>query len=85
MAGGKYDVMPLDGHGLYPPNKVQLQEGWHDLMCMTSKGTYTCLSYNTNNCDNTIWNQYGGTGMTINVDMRSRMGSKGADPTKLGR
>ena len=30
-------------------------------------------------------NQYGGTGVTLTADMKSRMASKGSDPTKLGR
>ena len=29
------------------------------------------------------WNQYGGTEVTLMADMKSRMASKDADPTKL--
>ena len=56
-------------------------------MCMINKGTFTCLSYNTNDDEGTKWNQYGGTGITLNADMRSRMihDGNGGDPTKLGR
>ena len=54
---------------------------------MMNKGTFTRLSYNTNNRKDTKWNQYGGTGITLNIDMRARMtkGGSGGDPTKLGR
>ena len=54
-------------------------------MCMTMKGSYSRLSYNTNNGDSAAWNQYGGTGVTLTTDMRSRMASKGSDPSKLGQ
>ena len=56
-------------------------------MCMMNKGTLTCLSYNTNDGEGTKWNQYGGTGITLNVDMRARIikGGSGGDPTKLRR
>ena len=56
-------------------------------MCMMTKGAFTCLSYNTNNGKEMKQNQYGGTSITLNIDMRSRMtnDSDGGDPTKLGR
>ena len=47
------------------------------------KGSYSRLSYNTNDDDSTDWNQYGGTGVTLTTDIKSRMASKGEDPTKL--
>ena len=84
IAEGKYDVMLVAKHGLYPP-KLQPQEGRHNIMCMLSKGTYTPLSYNTNDGDNVSWDQYSSTGVTVNSNMKSQMASKGANPSKLGR
>ena len=50
---------------------------------------YTRLRYNTNNGLGTKWNQYGGTGITLTVDMKTRMTERssgnGSDPIKLGR
>ena len=77
-------MMLVAEHGLYPP-ELELSEGCHDRMCMTMKGSYSRLSYNTNVGDSTTWNQYGGTGVILTADMKSRMASKGADPTKLGQ
>ena len=76
--------MIVPEHGLYPP-ELDSSEGWHDRMCMSMKCSYSCLNYNTNDGDSTPWNQYGSTGVTLTADMKSRMASKGADPTKLGR
>ena len=83
VSSGNYDVMLFAEHGLYLP-KLEATDGWHDRMCMTMKGSYSRLSYNTNDGDSTKWNQYGGTGVTLTADMKSRMASKGSDPTKLG-
>ena len=84
MAGGKYDVLLVAEHGLYPP-ALDTKEGWHDRMCMTMKSPYSRLSYNTNDGEAIHWNQFGGTGVTITADMKFRMASKGEDQTKLGR
>lgn len=84
MNAGKYDVMLVAEQGLNLL-KFQPQEGWHNCMCMSCKGTFTHLSYNTNNGDNSPWNQYGDIGITINSNMKSQITSKGSDPTKLGR
>ena len=84
VSSEKYNVMLVAKHGLYPP-ELESSDGWHDRMCMTMKGSYSRLSYNTNDGDSTAWNQYGGTGVTLTADMKSRMVSKGSDPTKLGR
>ena len=84
VSGEKYDVMLVAEHGLYPP-ELASSDGWHNLMCMTMKGSYSRLSYNTNDGDSAAWNQYGGTGVTLNADLRSRMTTKGSGPTKLGR
>ena len=56
-------------------------------MCTRNRGTYSLLSYNTNDGEATKWNQYGGTGITLNTDLKSRMTARGSggDPTKLGR
>ena len=56
-------------------------------MYTMNKGTYIRLDYNTNNKKETKWNQYGGTGNTLNADLRSRMtvGGSGGYPKKLGR
>ena len=56
-------------------------------MCTMNKGTYTCLSYNTNDGKEMIWNQYGRTGITLTADLKSRMTKRGSGgaPTKLGR
>ena len=62
-------------HSLYSP-ELESSDGWHDQMCMTMKGSYSRLSYNTNDGDSTAWNQYGGTGVTLTVDMKSCMASK---------
>ena len=58
-------------HDLYPPAS-EPQHQIHDRMCMMNKGTFTCLSYNTNNGPDTLWNQYGGTRITLNKDMRAK-------------
>ena len=84
VSSGKYDVMLVAEHDLYSP-KVESSNGWYDRMCITMKGSYSRLSYNTNDGDSTAWNQYGGTSVTLTADMRSRMASKGSDPSKLGR
>ena len=69
------------------PPALLPKHGWHDRMCMMNKGTYTRLSYNTNDGKETEWNQYSGIGITLNADFRSRMTARGSggDPTKLGR
>ena len=84
VSSGTYDVMIVAEHGLYPP-ELASSDGWHDRMCMTLKGSYLRLGYNTNDGDSAAWNQYGGTGVTLNADLQSRMATKGSDPTKLGR
>lgn len=84
MDGGKYNILLAMKHGLYP-HKLELNEWWHDRMYMATKGTYTRLSYNTHNNDNVTWNQYGGTGVTLTVNIKSQIYSKWADPSKLGR
>ena len=86
MSAGMYDILLFAEHGLYPP-ALEPQHQMHDRMCMMNKGTFTRLSYNTNDGPDTLWNQYGGTGITLNKDMRARKAkdSVGGDPTKLGR
>ena len=83
MAGGNYDVLLVVEHGLYPP-KLEPKKGWHNRIYMAINGTYTRLSYNNHNSDNVTWNHYDRTRMTLTVDMKSWMGSKGVDPSKLG-
>ena len=58
-----------------------------DCMCVMNKATMTRLSNNTNDVVGTKWNQYGGTRITLNADMRARVTKDGLgiDPTKLGR
>ena len=70
MAGGKYDVLLVAEHGLYSP-ELAASEGWHDRMCMSMKGTYSRLSYNTNDRVFTPWNQYGDMGVTLTADVLS--------------
>ena len=86
MSAGKYDALLFAEYGLYLPELKPI-EGWHDRMCTMNKGNYTHLSYKTNDGENTKWNQYGGTGITLAVNMKSRMTEKGSkgDPTKLER
>ena len=86
MSAGIYDVLLFAEHGLYPP-VLEPQHQMHDCMCMMNKSTFTWLSYNTNDGPVTLWNQYGGTGVTLNKDMRARKAKDGVggDPTKLGR
>ena len=86
MAAGKYDILLFAEHDLYGP-ALEPKHQMHDRMCVMNKGTMTRLSYNTNNGTGTRWNQYGGTGFTINADMRARVTQNGwgNDPTKLGR
>ena len=43
MSGGKYDVLLVAKHGLYPP-KLDAKQGWHNCMYMTTKGSYARLS-----------------------------------------
>ena len=83
MAGEKYDVLLVAEHGLYQPN-LDVKHGWHDRMCMTMKGSYSCLCYNTNEGEATPWSQCVGTGVTLTADMKSRIASRGVDPTNLG-
>ena len=84
MAGGKYDVLLVADHGLYL-SELDTKEGWHNRMCMTMKGSYSRLSYNTNDREATPWSQFGGIGVTVTADMKSKIASRGANPTKLGR
>ena len=84
MSGGKQDALLVAEHGLYPP-ELEPSEGWHDRMCMSMKGSFSCLSYNTNDNDTACWIQYGGTGVTITADMKSRMEDQDSDPTKIAR
>ena len=59
----------------------------HDRICVMNKGTMIRLSHNTNDGASTKRNQYGGTGVGLNVDMRTRVTKNGwgSNPTKLGR
>ena len=86
MSAGKYDILLFAEHGFYPP-ALEPQHRIHDRMCVINKGTFTHLSYNTNYGTDTEWNQYSGTVITLNKDMRAKKAkdSVGGDPTKLGR
>ena len=66
---------------------LEPEHAMHNRMCMRNTGTFTRLSYNTNDGKETKWNQYSGIGITLNADMISRMtkGGSGGDPTKLRR
>ena len=68
MSAGMYNVLLFAEHGLYPP-ALEPQHQMYNHMCMMNKGTFTRLSYNTNDGPDTLWNQYGGTGITLNKDM----------------
>ena len=76
MSGGKYDVLLFAEHDLYAP-ALEPKHQMYDHMCVMNKGTMTRLNYNTNNGAGTKWNQYGGTGMTLNADMRARVTKDG--------
>ena len=82
MSAGTFDVLLFAEHGLYP-TKLMPKEGWHDRMCTLNKGTYTRFCYNTNNGEETKWNYYSGTGISLTADMRSIMTERGSrgDPT----
>ena len=86
ISAKKYNVLLFAKYGLYSP-ALEPKHGINNHICMMNKGTFTCLSYNTNKGKETIRNQYGSTGITLNADMRSIMtkGGSGGDPTKLGR
>ena len=71
MAAGKYDVLLFAEHNLYGP-ALEPTHQMHDRMCTMNKGTMMRVSYNTNDRPGTNWRQYGGTGFTINTDMRAR-------------
>ena len=71
-------------HGLYPP-KLPPKQGCHDRMCISDKGTYSRLRYNTNDGPDVSWRQYGGAGITLTADLRSYISDKGGDPNKLGK
>ena len=71
MSAWKYDILLYAEHGLYTP-ALEPKHQMHDRMCVMNKGTFTRLSYNTNDGKDTKWNQYGGTGITLNKDMRAR-------------
>ena len=66
----KYDVLLVVEHGLYPP-KLDVKQDWHDRMCTAMKSSYSSLSYNIHDGDDTPWNQYGGTGVTLIADTKS--------------
>ena len=53
IASGKYDVILVAEHGLNPV-KLEPQQGWHNQMCMYTGGTYSKLSYNTNDGSDTL-------------------------------
>ena len=38
VSSGKYDVMLVTEHGLYPP-ELASSDGWHNPMCMTMNGS----------------------------------------------
>ena len=84
MSGGKYVILLVAEHGLYPL-KLDAKQGWHDRIYMTPKRSYSCLSFNTPDGDDTPWNQSGGTGATLSAGMKPSLAVKGADPSKLGR
>ena len=86
IPAGKYDVLLFAEHDLYGP-ALEPKYQIHDRMIVMNKGTMTRLSYNTNDGAETKLNQYGGTGFTLNADMRARVTKDGwgSDPTKLGR
>ena len=86
MAAGKYDVLLFAKHDLFGP-ALEPRHQMHGRMCTMNRGTLTRLNYNTNDGKGTNWRQYGGTGFTINENMRTRMVQNGwgSDPTKLGR
>ena len=86
MSAGMYNILLFAEHGLYPP-ALEPQHQMHNHMCMMNKGTFTRLSYNANDGPDTLWNQYGGTGIALNKYMRARKAKDGVneDPTKLGR
>ena len=64
MSTGKYDALLYAEYGLYAP-ALEPKHQMHDHVCMINKGTFTRLSYNTNNGKDTKWNQYGGTDITL--------------------
>ena len=76
MSVGKYDVLFFAEHDLYAP-ALEPKNQMHDRMCVMNKGTMTRLSYNTNDGAGTKWIQYGGTGFTLNADMRARVTKDG--------
>ena len=86
MSAGRYDVLLYAEHGLYPP-ALGPQYQMHDWMFVMNKGTFTCLSYNTNDGIDTKLNQYSGTWITLNKDMRAKKAKDGVggDLLKLGR
>ena len=75
MSAGKYDVLLFAEH-LYA-SALELKHQMHNYMCVMDKGTTTRLSYNTNNGAGTKWNQYRGTGIALNADMRARVTKDG--------
>ena len=42
MVGGKYDILLVTEHELYPP-ALDAKEDWYDRMCMTMKSSYSLL------------------------------------------
>ena len=86
MPAGNYDTVLFAEHGLYSP-ALEPKYQIHDRICAMNKGTMTCLSYNTNDREGTKWNQYGGTDITLNANIRVRVtkGGWSGDLTKLGR
>ena len=62
MADGKYDMLLVAEHDLYPP-ELDSSEGWHDSIFLSMICSYSHLSYNTIDGDSTPWKQYGGTAL----------------------
>ena len=54
MSAVNDDVLLSAKHGLYPP-ALEPKHGCYDRMCTMDKETYTRLSYNTNNGEETKW------------------------------
>ena len=86
MSRRKYNTFLFFEHELCSP-ALESRYQMYNRMCMINTGTLTCLSYNTNDSEETKYDQYGCTEITLNADIRARMtrGGSGSDPTKLGR
>ena len=84
MVNGNYDIILFVEHYL-DIHKIELEHRWYHHTCMHSHGTFSQLSYNIHDGENSPWYQDGGTDFTINENFRARKDAHRKDTFNLGR